>query len=128
MKALLSTLCTVAALACAPAMADTATAATEPCPQLSAQLADLLALPYKRIATDGAVRVEFEVDANGRAQVQTMAGEREYRTAVRSAMRRVSCNAGVPQLYAVDIVFSDAPSRRTFASAPRIVVAQATRR
>lgn len=127
MKALLSTLCAVAALACAPAMADTGTAAHEPCPQLSAQLADLLALPYKRIAADGAVRVEFEVDAQGRAQVQALEGERQYRTAVRAAMRRVSCSAGAPHLYAVDIVFSEQPSR-TFASAPRIVVAQASRR
>ncbi|HEY0955201.1 MAG TPA: hypothetical protein VGE36_10615 [Roseateles sp.] len=127
MKALLSTLCTVAALACAPAMADTTTASSEPCPQLSAQLADLLALPYKRIGTDGAVRVEFEVDAQGRAQVQTLEGERQYRSAVRAAMRRVDCTAGTPHLYAVDIVFSEKPSR-SFAGAPRIIVAQATRR
>lgn len=127
MKALLSTFCAAAALACAPAFADTTSVPAQPCPQIAAQLGDLLALPYKRIGVDGAVRVEFEVDASGRAQADVVEGQREYRSAVRSALRRVNCNAGASNRYVMDIHFNEQPTR-TFASAARIVVAQATSR
>jgi hypothetical protein len=127
MKALLSTVLAAAALSSAPAFADPASASTQPCPQIAAQLGDLLALPYKRIGVDGAVRLEFEVDASGRAQAAVIQGQREYRSAVRSALRRVSCNAGSPDRYVIDIHFNEQPTR-TFASAARVVLAQATSR
>jgi hypothetical protein len=77
------------------------------CPALAEQLSELLASAKQRIGRDGQVRVEYAVDAQGRAQLLTLDGERIYRTPVRIAMQDLQCSAGTPQRYVLNIRFAD---------------------
>mgnify|MGYP006951336994 CR=1 FL=1 len=101
-------------LAAAPAFAAPDQPAT--CPQAGEQLSDYLASAKRRINSDGEVRVEFDVDARGRAQVVSLDGSRPYRTPVRIAVSSLDCQRGVPQRYVVDIRFAD--RARVMAAAP----------
>jgi hypothetical protein len=89
--------------------AATAASAQTPaaCPGLAEQLPELLASAKQRIGRDGHVRVEYAVDAQGRAQLLTLDGERAYRTPVRIAMQGMQCQVGAPQRYVLNIHFAD---------------------
>lgn len=107
MKALLPLLL----LAAAPAFA-----APPPCRQLDDQLTESLASARQRIDRDGLVRVAFDVDAKGRAQVVSVEGTRNYRTPVRIAVNSLDCQGGEPQRYVMEIRFAD--PRPALAAAP----------
>ncbi len=77
------------------------------CPEAGAQLAEYLASAKQRIGHEGAVRVEFEVDADGRARLLAMDGSRIYRAPVRIAMQSLECQSGTPQRYVLNIRFAD---------------------
>jgi len=89
-------------LAAAPAFAAPAA-----CPQVGAQLSEYLASAKQRIGSDGEVRVEFDVDAKGRAQIVALDGTRSYRTPVRIAVDSLDCEGGMPQRYVLNIRFVD---------------------
>lgn len=108
-------------LTAVPAFADPVPAA---CPAVADQLGESLASAMQRIGTDGAVRVEFEVGADGRARPVDLAGTRRYRTPVRIAVDSLDCRAGAPQRYVLDIRFAH-PETRTVAAAASITLAQA---
>lgn len=109
MTSLLPLLLTAAAL---PAFAAPAA-----CPDVNEQLAEHLATAKQRIGFDGEVRVEFEVDAAGRAQLVALDGSRAYQAPVRSALGLLDCQRGTSQRYVLNIRFAD-PASRAFASAP----------
>ena len=118
MKALLPLLL----LAAAPAFADPAVPAN--CPQVGEQLSETLANAKQRVGRDGEVRVEFDVDAQGRARLVDMSGTRSYRAPVRIAMETLDCRAGTPQRYVLNIRFAD-PMPRVVAAAASATVARA---
>lgn len=104
---------------------STAFAAPAACPEAGAQLAESLASAKQRIVHDGEVRVEFEVDAGGRARLLALDGSRVYRTPVRIAMQALECQGGTPQRYVLNIRFADrAPS--AVAASASASLAQAT--
>jgi len=109
MKAVLSLLL----LAAAPAFAAPAA-----CPQVSEQLSEYLASAKQRIGHDGEVRVEFEVDARGRAQIVALDGSRNYRAPVRTAVDSLECQRGTPQRYVLNIRFADPMTVLAAAPAP----------
>lgn len=97
------------------------------CPQADEQLMESLASAKQRIAQDGDVRVEYEVDARGRAALRSVDGTRRYRTPVRIAVSSLECQAGAPQRYVLHIRFADrSPTLASLpASAASATVAQA---
>lgn len=97
------------------------------CPQADEQLMESLASAKQRIAQDGDVRVEYEVDARGRAELRSVDGTRRYRTPVRIAISSLECQAGAPQRYVLHIRFADrSPTLASLpASAASATVAQA---
>lgn len=123
MKNLL-TLLLLAALPASFALAAPATAAT--CPDAGEQLTEYLASAKQRIGRDGEVRVEFEVGADGRAQLIALDGSRAYRSPVRIAMQALDCQRGTPQRYVLNIRFAD-PMPMTAAAAASATMAQAGR-
>ena len=106
-------------LAAAPAFAAPAA-----CPQVDEQLSEYLAGAKQRIGFDGEVRVEFDVNAAGRAQLVAVAGSRPYQAWVRNAVDSLECQAGAPQRYVLNIRFVD-PAPRAVASAASATLAQA---
>jgi len=116
----MKTLLPLLLLAAAPAFAAPAT-----CPEVGEQLSENLASAKQRIAADGEVRVEFEVDADGRAQLLTVDGTRAYRTPVRLALSSLDCTRGTPQRYVLNIRFAD-PAPRAMAAAASATLARAT--
>ena len=100
MKAIVSLL--LAALPAAVAHAEPAA-----CPAANEQLGEYLASAKQRIGNDGEVRVEFDVDAQGRARIVTLDGTRRYRTPVRIAVDSLDCQRGAPQRYVLNIRFVD---------------------
>ena len=108
-------------LAAAPTFAFAAPAA---CPQVGEQLTEYLASAKQRVGFDGEVRVEFEVDARGRAQLIALDGSRNYRSPVRIAMQSLDCEGGTPQRYVLNIRFAD-PAPRAVAAAASATLAQA---
>lgn len=115
MKALLPLLL----IAAAPAFAAPAA-----CLQVSEQLSEYLASAKQRIGFEGEVRVEFEVNAEGRAQLVALDGSRLYRSPVRIAMQTLECQRGTPQRYVLNIRFAD-PMPRAVAAAASATLAQA---
>jgi len=109
-------------LAAAPAFAAPAA-----CPQVSEQLTELLASAKQRIGSEAEMRVEFEVDAQGRAHLLGLQGKRQYRVPVRLAMDSLDCEAGTPQRYVLNIRFAD-PAPLAMAAAASATVAQAAPR
>ena len=118
MKALLPLLL----LAAVPAFAAPAPPAV--CPEVAAQLTEYLASAKQRIGVDGEVRVEFDVDAQGRPQLVALQGKRRYQAPVRIALDSLDCQAGTPQRYILNIRFAD-PVPMMAASAASATMAQA---
>jgi hypothetical protein len=106
-------------LACAPALAAPAA-----CPDAAGHLAEYLASAKQRIGSEGEVRVDFEVGADGRTQLLGLQGSRAYLTPVRIAMDTMACNAGTPQRYVLNIRFAD-PAPRAVAMTASATLAQA---
>jgi hypothetical protein len=106
-------------LAAAPAFAAPAA-----CPQVDEQLAEYLAGAKQRIGFDGEARVEFDVDAAGRARLVAVQGARPYQAWVRNAVDSLECQAGAPQRYVLNIRFAD-PAPRAVAAAASATLAQA---
>ncbi len=100
-------------------------AAPAACPQLGEQLSEYLASAKQRVGTDGEVRVEFDVDAKGRAQIVALDGTRRYRTSVRIAVDSLDCQRGTPQRYVLNIRFADPMTVMAAAPAASATVAQA---
>lgn len=100
-------------------------AAPAGCPQAGEQLSEYLASAKQRVGSDGEVRVEFEVGADGRLRIVELDGARRYRSSVRIAMQTLDCEAGTPQRYVLNIRFAD-PAPRAVAAAASATVAQAT--
>ena len=115
----MKTLLPLLLLAAAPAFAAPAA-----CPQVGEQLSEYLASAKQRVGFDGEVRVEFEVGADGRAQLVALDGSRIYRSPVRIALQALDCEGGTPQRYVLNIRFAD-PSPRTVAAAASATLAQA---
>ncbi|KQV61027.1 hypothetical protein ASC95_06315 [Pelomonas sp. Root1217] len=118
MKAILPLLL-LAACSASPAFAAPAT-----CPQVGEQLSEYLASAKQRVGSDGEVRVEFEVDADGHARLLALDGSRMYRSPVRIAMTTLECQRGTPQRYVLNIRFAD-PAPRAVAAAASSTLAQA---
>ncbi len=95
------------ALIAAPALADPAQNSPAVCPQVSEQFSELLASAKQRVGSEGAVKLEFEVNAQGRAELVALDGSRNYRSAVRSALPALECKPGTPQRYVLNIRFAD---------------------
>lgn len=106
-------------LATAPAFA-----APAHCPEVGEQLSEYLASAKQRVGFDGEVRVEFDVDAQGRTSLISLDGSRQYRSPVRMAMSSLDCQRGTPQRYVVNIRFAD-PAPRSVAAAASATLAQA---
>lgn len=102
MKALLPLLLIAAAPA---ALAQTSPPAR--CAQAAEQLTEYLASARQRIAQEGEVRVAYEVNAQGRAQLLSVDGTRRYLTPVRIAVDSLDCQAGTPQRYVLHIRFAE---------------------
>ncbi len=100
-------------LAAAPAFAAPAA-----CPQVAEQLSEYLASAKQRVGNDGEVRVAFDVDARGRAQIVALDGTRSYRTPVRIAVDSLDCQRGTPQRYVLNIRFVDPMTVMAAAPAP----------
>lgn len=98
------------------------------CPAVMEQLPELLASAKQRVGNDAEARVEFEVNAQGRAQLVAMDGPRAYRSPVRIALQSLDCQAGTPQRYVLNIRFADALPATAMAAAASATVAQATPR
>lgn len=113
MKALLPLLL----LAAVPA-AFAQSSAPARCAQAGDQLAEYLASARQRIAQEGEVRVAYEVDAQGRAQLLSVDGTRRYLTPVRNAVDSLDCQAGAPQRYVLHIRFADGSPTLARAAAP----------
>ena len=94
-------------------------AAPAACPALADQLGELLAGAKQRSAHDGDVRVEFDVDARGRARLVALDGDRVYRSSVRTALDGLVCQAGEPQRYVLNIRFADPKSAPALAAVAR---------
>lgn len=90
-------------------LAPFSTAFADPaaCPEAGTQLTEYLASAKQRIVHDGQVRVEFDVDADGRPRLVALDGSRVYRTPVRIAMQSLDCRPGTPQRYVLNIRFAD---------------------
>lgn len=88
------------------------------CPDAGEHLTEYLASAKQRIGGDGQVRVEFEVDADGRARLLALDGTRAYRTPVRIAMQTLDCQRGSPQRYVLNIRFADPLPATVAATAP----------
>ena len=99
-------------------------AAPAVCPDASEQLSEYLASAKQRVGFDGEVRVEFEVDAQGRTQLISLDGSRPYRSPVRIAMSTLECQRGTPQRYVLNIRFAD-PAPKAVAAAASATLAQA---
>lgn len=112
-------------LLAASAAAPAAFAAPAACPELGEQLSDYLASAKRRVGSDGEVRVEFEVGADGRPRVVELDGSRQYRSPVRIAMSTLDCQPGTPQRYVLNIRFAE-PAPRAMAAAASATVAQAS--
>lgn len=124
MKNLLTLLLLAAASTAFAAPAGPADPAS--CPDAGEQLTEYLASAKQRIGSEGEVRVEFEVNAEGRAQLLALHGSRAYRSPVRIAMQTLECQRGRPQRYVLNIRFADA--RPMMAASPAsATVAQAAR-
>lgn len=108
-----------------PALAQAAPPAR--CPQAAEQLVEYLAAARQRMGHDGEVRVAFDVDAQGRAQLLSVDGTRRYLTPVRIAVDSLACQGGTPQRYVLHVRFADrAPTLASLpASAASATVAQA---
>ena len=117
MKALLPLLL----LAAAPAFA--APAGPAACADINEHLTEYLASAKQRVGSEGEVRVEFEVDANGRTRLVGLQGSRPYLTPVRIAMSTLECERGTPHSYVLNIRFAE-PTPRTMASAASATLAQ----
>lgn len=102
----MKTLLPLLLLAAAPAFAAPAV-----CRDAADQLSEYLASAKQRIDRDGEVRVDFEVDASGRARALSLDGSRPYRTPVRLAISSLDCERGTPQRYVATIRFADAAPR-----------------
>ena len=112
-------------LAAAPAFAAPAAPATPAsCPDVTAQLTDYLASAKQRIGAEGEVRVEFDVDAQGRPRLVALQGQRRYQAPVRTALDSLDCQAGTPQRYVLNIRFAD-PVPAMAASAASATLARA---
>lgn len=100
-------------------LAASSTAFADPaaCPEAGAQLTESLAGAKQRIVHDGEVRVEFEVDADGRPRLLALDGSRVYRTPVRIALQSLACQGGTPQRYVLNIRFADRATPPVAASA-----------
>ncbi|TXI25341.1 MAG: TonB family protein [Roseateles sp.] len=98
---------------CLLALTGTAQATPAPahCPQAGPQLDELLASTMTRHGREGEVRLEFSVDASGRAEARSVVGPRPYAGAVRRAVEALQCQPGEPHLYAIRIRFDAPPSR-----------------
>lgn len=103
--------------------ASPAFAAPAQCPQVQEQLTELLASAKQRIGNEADMRVEFEVDAQGRPHLLTLQGRRQYKVPVRIAMDSLDCQAGTPQRYVLNIRFAD-PLPQAMAAAASATVAQ----
>ena len=118
-------------LAAAPAFADPtgpSVGAAADCPLVGEQLSEALASAKQRVGRDGEVRVEFDVDARGRARLVHVNGTRAYRTPVRIAMDALDCRAGTPQRYVLNIRFAEPMSAAAMAAAASATLAQASPR
>ena len=120
MKACLPLLLAASAILAAPS----AFAAPAACPDVGEQLSDYLASAKRRVGTDGEVRVEFEVGADGSTRIVELDGSRQYRSPVRIAMSTLDCQPGTPQRYVLNIRFAE-PMPRAVAAAASATVAQA---
>ena len=103
---------------------SSAFAAPAECPQVKEQLTEMLASAKQRIGSEAEMRVEFEVDAQGRAHLLSLQGKRQYKVPVRIAMDSLDCQAGAPQRYVLNIRFAD-PVPQAMAAAASATVAQA---
>jgi hypothetical protein len=102
-----------------------APAAPAACPQAAEQLPELLASSMQRIGSEGEVRAEFEVDAQGRVQPLWVEGHRRYRSPVRTALYSMECKGGTPQRYVLNIRFADpAPAGLAKTAAPVVAVSE----
>ena len=101
-------------------------AAPAACPEAAEQLTEYLASAKQRIGSEGEVRVEFDVTADGRTELVALNGSRQYRSPVRIAMQTLDCERGTPQRYVLNIRFAD-PMPKAVAAAASATVAQATR-
>ena len=106
--------------------ATSAFAAPATCPDVGEQLSDYLASAKRRVGSDGEVRVEFEVDAEGRKRLIALDGSRQYRSPVRIAVDTLDCQRGTPQRYVLNIRFADPMTVMAAAPAASATVAQAT--
>jgi len=104
-----------------------ATAAPAACPEVAEQLSEYLASAKQRVGRDGEMRVEFDVDGEGRAQLVSMEGTRQYRAPVRIALETLDCRAGAPQRYVLNIRFVDPMPLAVAAAAPATVAQAASR-
>lgn len=117
---ILITALTTLGLACTAARAQPPAAAPAQavCPQLADQLSELLASAKQRVDREAQLRVEFEVDAQGHARLRALDGYRNYRSAVRTAVNSLDCQAGQPQRYVLNIRFEDPSTALARSAAP----------
>lgn len=105
-----ATAATAAALLMAAAPWAHAAPTPAHCPEVHDQLTEALAAAKQRVGRDGLVRVDFEVDAQGRARAVALDGTRRYLTPVRLAVPSLQCTAGAPQRYVLEVRFADSPA------------------
>lgn len=63
------------------------------CPQLAAELPELLASAKQQVQRDAVVRAQLRIDADGRLHIESLQGDRQYLGAVRRALQDTNCGA-----------------------------------
>jgi hypothetical protein len=93
------------------------------CPGVAAQLSEQLASLKNEVGTEGTVRVQLVVGADGLQRIESLEGPRRYQSRVRSTLQSLDCrSSAAPQRYVLNIRFGDeiAPATQlAAASKPR---------
>lgn len=81
------------------------------CPQLEAQLSEALGLAQARHRDEGTTLVSFRLNGRVIDEIRQRGGPTVYRSELRRAVRRLSCdNGGIDRTYVMQVTFVDSPT------------------
>lgn len=81
------------------------------CPQVEAQLTEALGLAQARHRDEGTTLVSFRLNGRVIDEIRQRGGPAAYRSELRRAVRRLSCdNGGIDRTYVMQVTFVDRPA------------------
>lgn len=81
------------------------------CPQLETQLSEALGLAQARHRDEGTTLVSFRLNGRVIDEIRQRGGPAAYRSELRRAVRRLSCdNGGTDKIYVMQVTFVDRPA------------------